>query len=100
MSTWPFIALKVVAITFKGETGGESSSIVEDFASGFVAPIDVAVDSRGRLYVADYGGTRYIESPAILRRFGAAGSTPSVGWPGILDGLADSASALHRPTTA
>ena len=51
-----FVSPKVVIVTFKDETGGESSSIVEDFATGFVAPIDVAVDSHGRLYVADYGG--------------------------------------------
>jgi len=28
---------------------------VEDFATGLTAPIDVAVDNEGRLYVADYG---------------------------------------------
>jgi glucose/arabinose dehydrogenase len=51
-----FVSPKVVIVTFKDELGGESSGIVEDFATGFVAPIDVAVDSHGRLYVADYGG--------------------------------------------
>ena len=51
-----FVSPKVVTITFKDQKGGESSGIVEDFATGFVAPIDVAVDSHGRLYVADYGG--------------------------------------------
>ena len=51
-----FVSPKVVIVTFKDEPGGESSGIVEDFATGFVAPIDVAVDSHGRLYVADYGG--------------------------------------------
>ena len=51
-----FVSPKVVTVTFKDESGGESSGIVEDFATGFVAPVDVAAGSRGRLYVADYGG--------------------------------------------
>lgn len=51
-----FVSPKVVIATIKNETDEESSSVVEEFATGFVAPIDVAVDSQGRLYVADYGG--------------------------------------------
>jgi glucose/arabinose dehydrogenase len=74
-----FVSPKVVTITFKDEEGGESSSIVEDFATGFVAPIDVAVDSHGRLYVADYGGTKFIASPGMLHKINVAGAALTLG---------------------
>lgn len=68
-----------MTITFKDEEGGESSSIVEDFATGFVVPIDVAVDSHGRLYVADYGGTKFIASPGMLHKINVAGAALTLG---------------------
>lgn len=50
------VEAKVVVVTIEEASPGVTRGVVEDFASGFVAPIDVAVDSQGRLYIADYGG--------------------------------------------
>ena len=50
------VEAKVVVVTIEEASPDITKGFVEDFASGFVAPIDVAVDSEGRLYVADYGG--------------------------------------------
>jgi len=46
---------KVVTITLTAPKSGEIQAVVEDFALGFSHVIDVAVDSKGLLYVADYG---------------------------------------------
>lgn len=50
------VSPKVVMVTLSEKSNQVYTSTVKDFAHGFVAPIDVAVDSLGRLYVADYGG--------------------------------------------
>ena len=50
------VEAKVVMVTIEEVSLGTTRGVVEDFASGFVAPVDVAVDSQGRLYIADYGG--------------------------------------------
>ena len=50
------VEAKVVMVTLEEVSPGVTRGFVEDFASGFVAPIDVAVDTKGRLYIADYGG--------------------------------------------
>ena len=47
----------VVGKIHAGETGVTRADI-QDFASGFVAPLDVALDSKGNLYIADYGGNQ------------------------------------------
>ena len=46
---------KVVAVRLVEYGSSMMRGEVEDFATGLTAPIDVAVDSEGRLYVADYG---------------------------------------------
>ena len=46
---------KVVAVRLEESGPSMMRGVVEDFATGLTAPIDVAVDTAGRLYVADYG---------------------------------------------
>lgn len=47
---------KVVAVTLHETEPGVIGGTTKDFALGFSNAIDVAVDSHGRLYVADYTG--------------------------------------------
>lgn len=47
---------KVVVVTLVEPSTGGIRGSVEDFALGLKAPIDVAVDKKGHLYVADYAG--------------------------------------------
>lgn len=60
--------------------GGDRKLVV---AANLVAPWDVAVDARGRLYVSDLGPNQQIKtfSPdgALLRTMGAPGGRPRVG---------------------
>lgn len=57
-----FIALfqppnsKVVSVTLQETQSGEIRAVVEDFLLGMTTAIDVAIDSLGRLYVADFSG--------------------------------------------
>ena len=46
---------KVIQIDLDGSPP-EVNATVEDFAAGFLTAIDVTVDSKGNLYVADYVG--------------------------------------------
>ena len=48
------VEAKVVTISLSELVPGVVRGEVEDFAKGFSAPIDVAVDSAGNLFVADY----------------------------------------------
>lgn len=47
---------KVVSITLVEDEAGEIRGVAQDFATGFRNAIDVAIDSRGRIYIADYSG--------------------------------------------
>ena len=46
----------MVTVNLTKAPPGEVHAAIDDFARGFRNTIDVAVDSRGRLYVADYSG--------------------------------------------
>ena len=49
---------KVMTVAIGEVRPGVFRGDIEDFAFGFSSPIDVAVDSQARLYVADYGGNQ------------------------------------------
>ena len=51
-------ASKVVAVTLEEIQAGVYRGTHEDFATGFDAAIDVAVDNQGRLYIADHIGNQ------------------------------------------
>jgi quinoprotein glucose dehydrogenase len=50
------LASKVVAITLDEPKPGVFRGTVDDFVTGLRSSIDVAVDSMGRLYIADFDG--------------------------------------------
>jgi glucose/arabinose dehydrogenase len=52
------VEAKVVTVDIEKAGQGLVRGAIKDFAKGFVAPIDVAVDKSGRLYVADFGGSQ------------------------------------------
>jgi glucose/arabinose dehydrogenase len=52
------VEAKVITIDLEDAGQGLIRGRIQEFATGFVAPIDVAVDNSGRLYVADFGGNQ------------------------------------------
>ena len=49
---------KAVSVTLEEPQPGIYRGVAEDFAVGFVSVTDVAIDSKGHLYIADYGGNQ------------------------------------------
>ena len=57
-----FVEAEVVIVGLSEPTPGSIRGEVSEFAKGFSAPIDVAVDSHGNLYVADYLATSSLQN--------------------------------------